>query len=71
MRSSTAALLVLALYGLHQDVWFWRTAHPIVLGVFPIGLAYHVGYMLITAGLLALLVTRAWPSHLDDGGDDR
>jgi Protein of unknown function (DUF3311) len=71
MRSFTAVLLVLALYGLHQDIWFWRTATPLVFGVFPIGLAYHVGYMLVTAGVLALLVRRAWPSHLDNGSDDR
>lgn len=71
MSSRTAALLVLALYGLHQDFWFWATPRPIVLGIFPIGLAYHIAYMLVTTGLLALLVHRAWPSHLDDGDEPR
>jgi hypothetical protein len=60
-----AALLVVLLYVLHQDFWFWNTAHPLVFGVFPIGLAYHVGYVLATAGLLAWLVRTAWPNHLD------
>lgn len=71
MTTRTAAVLVLALYLLHQDVWFWRTAHPIVFGVFPIGLFYHVAHMLVTAGVLWLLVRRAWPSHLDDGAAGR
>lgn len=60
------AILVLVLYALHQDFWFWRTARPLVFGVFPIGLFYHVAYMFVTAGLLWLLVRYAWPSHLDD-----
>jgi hypothetical protein len=71
MTSRTAAILVLTLYLLHQDFWFWRTAHPIVFGIFPIGLFYHVAYMLVTAALLSLLVARAWPSHLDDEAADR
>lgn len=63
-----ATLLVVLLYLLHQDFWFWHTAHPLVFGVFPIGLAYHVGYVLATAGLLAWLVRTAWPDHLDQDG---
>ncbi len=66
MTTRTAAFLVIALYLLHQDLWFWGSAHPIVFGIFPIGLFYHVAYMLVTAGVLWLLVRRAWPSHLDD-----
>jgi hypothetical protein len=66
MTTRTAVLLVLALYLLHQDFWFWRTPAPLVFGVFPIGLFYHVAYMLVTTGLLWLLVRRCWPVHLDD-----
>lgn len=66
-----ATLLVVVLYVLHQDVWFWRTARPVLFGILPIGLAYHVGYVLATAGLLAWLVRTAWPAHLDDGRPDR
>jgi hypothetical protein len=66
MRTRTSALLVLGLYLAHQDFWFWRTAHPVVFGMLPIGLFYHVAYMLATAGVLWLLVSRAWPAHLDD-----
>ena len=66
MSTRTAALLVLGLYLLHQDFWFWRTARPVVFGVFPIGLFYHVAYMVATSALLAVLVRRCWPAHLDD-----
>jgi len=65
------AIPVVLLYILHQDFWFWRTAEPVVFGVFPIGLFYHVGYMLVTVGLLAWLVRSAWPAHLDDEGRRR
>jgi hypothetical protein len=70
MTTRTAVLLVLGLYLLHQDFWFWRTPSPVVFGVFPIGLFYHVAYMLVTAGLLWVLVRRCWPAHLDDEAPD-
>lgn len=70
MTSRVAALLVLGLYLLHQDFWFWRTAEPVVFGVLPIGLAYHVGYMLVTVALLGWLVARLWPRHLETLDDE-
>jgi len=60
------ALLLLAFFALHQDVWFWREARPLVFGVLPLGLAYHAGYTLAVSGIMAILVRRAWPSHLED-----
>jgi hypothetical protein len=59
-------LLVLAFYALHQDIWFWRSAHPIVFGVLPIGLFYHAVYTLAISGLVWILVRVAWPHHLED-----
>ncbi len=59
-----AALL---LYLLHQDIWFWRTARPLVFGFLPAGLAYHAAYTLAIAGVLAWLVRTQWPHHLEDG----
>lgn len=67
MRGVLLTILVSAIYALHQDFWFWSTAHPIVFGVLPIGLAYHVLYSIVVAGLMWLLVRWAWPSHLEDG----
>jgi hypothetical protein len=62
-----AFLLVLVFYVLHQDLWFWRTARPLVFGFVPIGLFYHAAFTAACAGLLQLLVTIAWPAHLERG----
>jgi len=62
---ATAALVAL-LYVLHQDIWFWRDARPLVFGFLPIGLAYHAAFTLSISLLMALLVARAWPDHLDE-----
>ena len=61
MKKALLTLTVVAMYALHQDVWFWRTAQPVVLGIFPIGLFYHAAYAAAVAGLMALLVKFAWP----------
>jgi len=58
-------VLVIVLYVLHQDVWFWRQARPLVFGVLPVGLFYHVCYSIGVALMMWLLVRRAWPAHLD------
>lgn len=58
-------LAIAALYALHQDLWFWRTARPLVFGFLPVTLAYHAAYCLAAALLLWALTTFAWPSHLD------
>ncbi len=65
MSRIAATLIVLGLYALHQDVWFWNDATPLVFGVLPIGLFYHVAYTIVTAVVMAVLVKTCWPSHLD------
>ena len=65
-NSSTRKLLYLALvvlYLLHNDLWFWHDPR-FVLGL-PIGLFYHVCFCLGASLLMVLLVTWAWPGHLD------
>jgi hypothetical protein len=57
---------IVALYALHQDVWVWRTAHPLVFGFLPIGLAYHGAYCVAATALMWALTTYAWPSHLEE-----
>lgn len=59
-------ILVLGFYALHQDIWFWRTAQPVVFGVLPIGLFYHAAYTAAISLLMWGLVRLAWPGHLDD-----
>jgi hypothetical protein len=56
---------ILVLYALHQDLWFWREARPLVFGFLPVGLAYHGAYCLVVSGLMWLLTTYAWPAHLE------
>ena len=56
--------LVLAVFLLHQDCWNWKQTEPLVLGFLPVGLAYHAGYAILTAVMMALLVKFAWPKEL-------
>ena len=65
MSRTAATLIVLALYALHQDAWFWDDATPVVFGVLPIGLFYHVAYTVLTAIVMAVLVKTCWPRHLE------
>lgn len=72
---------VAALYFLHQDIWFWDQARPLVFGFLPIGFFYHAVYSLAAAALMWALIRLAWPEHLEaeaeaasaprpGGGDD-
>jgi len=65
MKKLLLALAVIALYVLHQDFWFWRAAHPLVLGFIPIGLFYQACFSIAAALLMWLLVKYAWPTHLE------
>jgi hypothetical protein len=64
MRHVVLAVLVAAVYVIHQDVWFWTQAEPIFFGVLPLGLAYHVLYSIVVAGVMWLLVRYAWPAEV-------
>jgi hypothetical protein len=57
-------LLVAGVYVLHQDNWNW-TSTDVVLGFLPVGLAYHAGYSILAAIMMAVLVKFAWPEHLE------
>ena len=72
MKTIALTALVAVFYVLHQDVWNWRETTPLVFGFLPVGLAYHVGYSLCAAGVMAILVKYAWPAGLepDDAGDE-
>jgi hypothetical protein len=69
MNRAPLVIIVGALYVLHQDFWFWRRAHPLILGFIPVGLFYHACYTVVTALVMWLLVKRAWPSHLEEETD--
>lgn len=53
-------LLVLALFILHQDFWWWDNDR-LVLGFIPVGLAYHVFYSIVAAGVWGLAIVFSWP----------
>jgi hypothetical protein len=63
-------LMVLVVLLLHQDVWFW-TDKTLVFGFLPIGLAYHIGYSLLAALTMAVLVRFVWPRELETLDDAR
>ena len=69
-RSRRLAYVLLGiLYLLHNDLWLWDDGR-LVAGL-PAGLVYHVGFCAAAAVMLFLLVTRAWPAHLDRQGEDQ
>lgn len=70
MKRTLLVIMFGALYVLHQDFWFWRTATPLVFGFIPLGLFYHACYTLATAFALLLLVKHAWPSELEEARGD-
>jgi hypothetical protein len=64
MKRILLVVAVVALYVLHQDIWNWRSSY-LVFGFIPIGLFYHGLFSVAAALLMWLLVTFAWPSHLE------
>jgi hypothetical protein len=64
VKKTLLVVAVAALYILHQDIWFWRSSH-LVFGFIPIGLFYQGCFSVAAALLMWLLVTFAWPSHLE------
>ena len=65
MKKILLVFAVVVLYILHQDFWFWRTAHPLVFGFVPIGLFYHGCFSIAASLLMWLLVRFAWPTRLE------
>ena len=66
MKKLFIVLLIAVVYALHQDIWNWSKSDPLVFGFLPIGLAYHAGYSILAAILMAILVKIAWPSELEE-----
>jgi Protein of unknown function (DUF3311) len=66
LKTLALAIAIVLLYVLHQDIWFWRTARPLVFGFLPIALAYHGAYCVAAALLMWTLTTVAWPHHLEE-----
>ncbi|HWS52553.1 MAG TPA: DUF3311 domain-containing protein [Pyrinomonadaceae bacterium] len=71
MKRALLVLAVAVLYVLHQDIWFWRTARPLVFGVLPVGLFYHGCFSVAASLLMWALVKFAWPGHLEEEVEHR
>ncbi len=65
MKKFLLFLMIAVVYVLHQDYWNWKNA-DLVFGFLPMGLAYHAGYSILAAIMMAVLVKYAWPKHLED-----
>jgi hypothetical protein len=65
MRRLGWFVVIVGLYLLHQDFWYWSEARPLVFGFLPVGLAYHGAYCLAVAALMWALTRLEWPAHLD------
>lgn len=65
MKRALLVIIVGALYILHQDVWLWRAARPLVFGFIPIGLFYHACFTAAASLVFWVLVEHAWPAHLE------
>ena len=61
-------VVIAVVYLLHQDVWFWREARPLVFGFLPVGLAWHGAYCVAVTLLMWWLCRVAWPAHLEGDG---
>ena len=64
MKKWALVVLVIGVYVLHQDSWNW-TNKELVLGVLPVGLAYHAFYSCLAATMMFVLVRLAWPAKLE------
>lgn len=66
MKRIFLSILVVVLYVLHQDLWFWRAARPLLFGFLPVGIWYHLFFTLAVSLVMWLLIRQAWPGHLEE-----
>jgi hypothetical protein len=66
MKKLLLLMLILAVYVAHQDLWNWDKVDPLVFGFLPVGLAYHAAYSILASAMMAVLVSFAWPKHLEE-----
>jgi len=64
MKKFLLFLMIVGVYVLHQDNWNWKST-DVLFGFLPVGLAYHAGYSILAAIMMAVLVKFAWPEHLE------
>lgn len=60
--------LVILLGILHYDFWWWGD-RSLVLGILPIGLAYHLAFSVAAGVVWALVIRFAWPERIEAWAD--
>ena len=66
MSKGAVITFMLVLFVLHQDFWF-RDDATLILGILPIGLAYHMAFPAVAAIAWVVTVRCAWPKYLVEG----
>lgn len=56
-------LLIPALVVLFENFWLWDN-DSLILGL-PVNLLYHIGFCVLVAAVMLVVVKRAWPRYLD------
>ena len=56
-------LLIPILVVLFGNVWLWDN-DSLILGL-PVNLLYHIGFCVVVAAVMLVVVRRAWPLYLD------
>jgi hypothetical protein len=59
-------LIFLLVLFLRHDYWNWDTRGYLLFGVLPIGLWWQALVTLLASIMMWLMVTLAWPSHLEE-----
>jgi hypothetical protein len=68
-RPAIAAILTLVfllVLFLRHDYWNWDTPGYLLFGFLPIGLWWQALVTILATIMMWLMVTFAWPSHLED-----
>jgi len=63
MSKGVVITFMLVLFVLHQDFWF-RDDATLVLGILPVGLAYHMAFTVVAALAWLVIVRFACPKYL-------
>ena len=66
---AVAAFLTLvagAVLFFRHDYWNWTKAQPLLFGFLPVGLWWQALLCLAASGMMWLMVTFAWPGHLEE-----
>ena len=59
-------LIFLLVLFLRHDYWNWHTPGYLLFGFLPIGLWWQALVTLLASIMMWLMVTLAWPSHLEE-----